>query len=179
MERIKYQGKIVEIVETEVFLGKTTKTFELARRSPGVRIIIPKGDDILLSKEFRHEVGGYDFRLPGGKVYDSLTEYTAALSGGVDIVEAAKQAAIKEASEEAGIEVKDLSHFHTSVCGATIIWDLHYFVVNEFTKGTQHLEDGEDISMEAVDRERVRSMCLDSSISEERSALVLLRYLNS
>ncbi len=178
MEHITHKGKIIEVVQKEVEQGGKTKTFEFARRSPGTRLIIPVGEQILLSKEFRHEVGGYDYRLPGGKVYDSLDEYNAALEGGVDINEAAKAAAIKEAKEEVGVEVKDISFVHKSVCGATVVWDLFYFVVNSFDKIEQHLEDGEDISIEMVDRERAKAMCLSGEISEERSALILLRYLN-
>jgi 8-oxo-dGTP pyrophosphatase MutT (NUDIX family) len=49
--------------------------FEIARRSPGVRLIICDKDKILLSKEFRKELKGYDYRLPGGKVFDTLKEY--------------------------------------------------------------------------------------------------------
>lgn len=176
-ERIAYQGRIVEVVEKEVDLGKTKKVFELARRSPGVRLIIRKGNQILLSKEFRHEIAGYDYRLPGGKVYDTLSEYNDALANGVSIERAAEAAARKEAREEVGIEPKNLSYFHTSVCGATIVWDLFYFVVTEFAETEQALEDGEDISAEYVDIEDVRTMCLDGSMSEERSALVLLRYV--
>jgi len=56
-----------------------TWTLEFARRSPGTRLIIEKGDKIILSREFRHELGSYDYRLPGGKVYDSLDEYNKAL----------------------------------------------------------------------------------------------------
>lgn len=179
MERITYQGKIVEVVEEDVLQNGKTRTFEYARRSPGTRLIIPKGNQILITKEFRREHNAYDYRLPGGKVFDTLEEYNAALSSGVDSTEAAKQAAIKEAHEEVGIEVDELSFFHKSVCGATIVWDLYYFVVDRFTESTQHLEDGEDISFEFLDRETVRTMCLDGSISEERSALVLLRYLES
>jgi ADP-ribose pyrophosphatase YjhB (NUDIX family) len=180
MENIRYQGRIIEVIDKEVDLGTTKKVFELARRSPGARLIIPKGDAILITKEFRHETEGYDYRLPGGKVYDSLAEYNAALASGTDIAEAAQHAAVKEAHEEVGMEVKNLSFFHKSVCGATIVWDLFYFVVHEFTEtGKQHLEHGEDISFEFVDRETARQMCLDGRISEERSALTLLRYLNS
>lgn len=131
----------------------------------------------MLTKEFRSEINGYDYRLPGGKIYDSLDEYNNALSSSIDINESAKTAAIKEAKEEAGIEVKELSFFHKSVCGATIVWDLFYFVVNEFSESSQNLEDGEDITFEFIDKDAVKKMCLDGSISEERSALVMLRYL--
>lgn len=177
METITHKGKIIEVVQNEVELNGKKKIFEFARRSPGTRLIIPKGDTVLLTKEFRSELNGYDYRLPGGKVYDTLDEYNRALSFEVDIKEAAKMAAAKEAKEEVGIDAKELSLFHISICGATVVWDLFYFVVNKFTEGEQDLEDGEDITFEFVDREKVKEMCFDGSISEERSALVLLKYL--
>lgn len=51
MERSKYKGKIVEVVEFDVEQAGKQMVFECARRSPGVRLIIPKGDKILLTKE--------------------------------------------------------------------------------------------------------------------------------
>ncbi|MEK9160944.1 MAG: NUDIX domain-containing protein [Patescibacteria group bacterium] len=179
MDRIKYKGKILEIVEFDVTQGGKSLVFECARRSPGVRLIIPKGDTILLSREERHEVGGYDYRLPGGKVFDTLEEYSAALESGKDIQAEAAEAAKREAREEVGIHVTDLSFFHKSVCGTTVVWDLFYFVANSFADTTQELGEGEDIRVEAFDRETVKKMCLDGSIQEERSALLLLRYLSS
>jgi ADP-ribose pyrophosphatase len=178
MEKITHQGKIIEVVQKEVEHNGSAQVFEFARRSPGTRLIIPKGDQIILTKEFRHEIGGYDYRLPGGKVFDSLEEYNNALESNLDINESAKKAAIKEAREEAGIEVKDISFFHKSFLGATMVWDLFYFIVNNFKEVPQQLEDGEDITIEFVDRAKVKEMCLNGTISEERSALVLLRYLN-
>lgn len=178
MERITHKGNILEVVQKDIDVGGKTKTFEYARRSPGVRLIVPKDSKILLTKEFRHELNAYDYRLPGGKVFDSLDEYNKALSEGVDITVNAKAAAIKEAGEEAGIEATDLSLFHTSICGATVIWDLYYFVVNIFTQTNQNLEEGENIITELFTSEEVKRMCLDGRISEERSALVLLRFLS-
>ena len=178
MEKITYQGKIIEIVQKGVEQNGKTKTFEFARRSPGTRLIIHQDNKIILTKEFRQELGAYDYRLPGGKVYDSLDEYNKALESGVDINVVAKVAAIKEAHEEVGIEVKDISYLHKSVCGATVAWDLLYFLVKDFIETEQHLEDGEDITVESFDIEEVKKMCLDGGISEERSALVLLRYFS-
>lgn len=177
METITHQGKIIEVVQREVDLNGKKKVFEFARRSPGTRLIILKDNTILLTKEFRTELGAYDYRLPGGKVFDTLEEYNTALNSKVDINESAKQGAIKEAKEEAGIEVKNTTLYHKSVCGATVVWDLFYFVVNEFTEGIQNLEDGEDITFEFVHKEKIKEMCLSGEISEERSALVLLRYI--
>lgn len=179
MEKITYQGRIIEVVENVVEQDGKERVFEYARRSPGVRLIIPKGDRILVTKEYRHELKGYDYRLPGGKVFDTLAEYNLALTDREDLAELAKAAAIKEAREEAGIEVEEASLFHRSICGATVIWDLYYFVVERFTETEQHLEEGEDIEVLLVEKEKLKKMCLDGSVSEERSALTLLRYIES
>lgn len=178
MEKITYQGKIIEVVEKTVQVNDKQKVFEFARRSPGTRLIIPDGDKVLLSKEFRHELQRFDYRLPGGKVFDTLEEYNTFLASEKDILQVAQQAAIKEAAEEVGIEVTGASFFHKSVCGATVVWDLFYFVVNNFKRTSQNLEEGENISTELVNKEQARTMCLDGSMSDERSALILLRYLS-
>lgn len=172
---ITYQGRIVEVVEFSSPDGK--RVFEKARRAPGTRLIIPVGaDEILLTKEFRQEANGYDFRLPGGKVFDSLDEYNTFLKSGADIAEPAMKKAKEEAQQETGIIVTKISPFHVSVLGATMEWDLHYFVVEAYTEGRQDLEQGEDIEVVKVSRDEAKKMCLDGRIGEERSALVLLRY---
>lgn len=178
-ENITYQGKIVEVVEydVEVAPGKV-KTFEKARRAPGTRLIIPTESGILLTKEYRHELGDYDYRLPGGKVFDSLSEYNDFLSSGQDIRIPATAKAKAEAREEAGVITDDIKHIHTSVCGATVEWDLHYFVVGQYERAEQELEDGEDAEVIEVSEYDAQAMCMDGRVSEERSALVLLRYLN-
>jgi ADP-ribose pyrophosphatase len=176
-ERITYQGKIIEVVERDVVIHEKTKIFELARRSPGVRLIIIKDDTVYLSKEYRHEVGGYDFRLPGGKVFDTLEEYNRAIKENKDMLAAATQAAIKEAHEEMGLAIRNPILIHKSVCGTTVEWDLYYFLVTDFEHVSQNLEDGEIIELAPVNIDEARAMCLDGHVDEERSALTLLRYL--
>ncbi len=179
MERILYKGKIIEVVQKEIEQGEKTRTFEFARRSPGTRLIIVDGNNVLLTKEFRHETEGYDFRLPGGKVFDTLDEYNRAIELKTDMTEAAKNAAIKEAREETGTVVEEIDFLYKSICGATVVWDLFYFVVKKSTKTEQKLEDGEDISIEIVDFEKAKEMCLNGMISEDRSAHVLFKFLEN
>ena len=179
MEKITHRGNIIEVVQTEVAVGGRMKTFEFARRAPGTRIIVKKDEAVLLTKEFRRERNAYDHRLPGGKVYDSLEEYNAALASGIDILAAAESAAAREAREEAGIVPKKLAFLHKSVCGATVVWDLFYFLVTDFETARQQPEEGEDISFAFYPPDEVRRMCLDGTIGEERSALVLLRLLDA
>ncbi len=78
-EKVVYKGRILEIVEQPMRLGDKKMTFEMARRAPGVRLIIAdtSRQKILLTKEYRYEFEDYDYRLPGGKVVDTLEEFNS------------------------------------------------------------------------------------------------------
>ncbi len=128
-EQIVYQGKIHEIVQQKMKTGEKEQVFEIARRSPGTRLIIVTPEKkLILTKEYRRESDSVDWRLPGGKVFDRLQEYNEFLKSGEDIVPLALEAAKKGVREEVEIEVKNISYFATSHCGATITWDLFYFL---------------------------------------------------
>ena len=76
-ESILVAGKILELVQFEVDIAGKKKIFETARRAPGVRLIFERDGKILLSREYRRETASYDYRLPGGKVFDTLAEFKA------------------------------------------------------------------------------------------------------
>ena len=178
-EEIFAKGRLFELVHLKQDDGRI---FEVARRAPGVRLIIHNKDlgKILLTKEFRHELGEWDYRLPGGKVFDSLEEYEAHRSSGDDIVEAAKKQAINEAQQEAGIEIASLDLYKKSVLGATVEWDLYVFETTNWQASVlgQELEVGEKIEADNwVTYDEARQMVLNGSMQEERIALVLLQWL--
>ncbi len=180
-EKIVYEGKIFEVVKQPMKADEKIIEFETARRSPGVRLIITKENKILLTKEFRTELNDYDYRLPGGKVFDQLTEYRAALQQNKPLLEHAQKAAIKECLEETGLVVQNIKHFHTSHAGATVVWDLFYFVIDDFVenKTGQVLEHGEVIYPEWKTIAEVKALCLVNKISEDRSVGVLFKFLET
>ncbi len=180
METSKYKGESFEVFNKTVERdGETKFKAEMVRRSPGTRLIIVKDDKILLTKEYRFEIGEYDFRLPGGKVYESYEEYENALKSVANIDDDAKKAAIKEAEEEAGIKTDNAKFLHKSICGMMVQWDLYYFLVTNFTESIQQLEVDGDIEINWVNKDKAREMCLNGEMKEERSSLVLLRYLDN
>lgn len=179
-EQIVFQGKIVEVVKQPMKIGSKTVEFEFARRSPGTRLIIVNNKEkkILVTKEFRSEHNDYDYRLPGGKVFDSLEEYNEFLSSGKDILIPATKQAKVEAKEEAGLEVKNIKHYYTSVNGATVTWDLYYFVIDDWEEKGQELGEGEDIEVMWINFEQAQKFAFSGSMSEDRSVAILLRWLN-
>lgn len=180
-ERITYQGKMIEVVEQDMQIGGKVKTFERARRAPGTRLIIVNPDGSLkLSREHRTELDDYDYRLPGGKVFDSLAEYSQALEQNIDMCAKAFMAASKEAREEVGISVNDISLLGISKNGATVEWDLYYFLVTDYTEaGEQELETGEVIEIVDMPLSEVRELCLSGAMQEDRSVARLLQYIGS
>ena len=78
MEKSVFNNGFLEFLETEeehtINNQKKIIKRKMVRRPPGVRaLILNKNDNqkILLSKEFRYELDKWDYRLPGGKVFDT------------------------------------------------------------------------------------------------------------
>lgn len=171
-----YQGDLVG-VEKHV-----TKGYERAVRPPGVRLILNNADgQILLTKEFRHEQGGVDYRLPGGKVVDDLASYLAIRSDDQKLRLAVLKAAELEAKQEAGIDqIGDLKIFQKSVAGASVEWDLYYLTGEVLATSHQELDGDEKdhgIEIGYYSKEAVTEFLKTGAISEDRSAGVLTRFL--
>jgi len=180
-ESIYASGKLFELVHVTQPDGRV---FEIARRAPGVRVIIVDrgARKVLLTKEFRQELNAHDYRLPGGKVFDSLMEYEAFRESARDIADAAAEKAKAEAAEEAGMAIEGVKLFKKSTLGATVEWDLYVF---EATSWRQHedgqtLEDGEQVDdVSWYDFGAVEQMILNGEMQEERIALILLQWLHA
>ncbi|HET9412147.1 MAG TPA: NUDIX domain-containing protein [Candidatus Saccharimonadales bacterium] len=169
-----FSGKIGEVIHEQQPDGRT---FERFRRPPGTRLVIVSPDNkILITKEHRQETGNVDLRLPGGKVRDSLAEYHALLQSGQSMLDAAKEAAAKEAAEETGHIVKDLRFLTCATAGATVEWDLYYFLVRDYSEHPdgQQLEHGEDITITWLTPAQLRQAIADGHMQEWRSVGVLL-----
>ncbi len=179
---IAYRGKMFEVVTWE---GKPGVIFETAVRAPGVRLLIETEKDgmkaLLMTRELRREAGGYDFRVPGGKVFDSVDELDAHRNSGDDISPIAENAARKEGKEEAGVSGGEYTALEVSKAGASVEWDLHYFKVVNADIGEQELEEHEQGDIETVifSAEEIFEKLSKREIKEGRSADMLWSWLQN
>lgn len=175
-EKIVFQWKIIEVVQQTVQIGDKELLREIARRSPGVRLIICDGDKILITKEFRKEVNTEDYRLPGGKVFDTLKEYNEHSH---DIEKYALLWVKRECEQETWLIPHDISLYYVSKVWATMERDLYYYVIKQFThhKKWQQLEIWENIIVEWKTKEEIFALIKKWAMHEDRSVWVLLRYL--
>jgi hypothetical protein len=179
-----------EYIEFELFRIIITtegeKKFETVERPPGVRMLIIKGDKILITEEYRRELQFWDFRLPGGKVFDTFKAYRDEYLDKTESeqFEKVKEAVIFETKQETGLVVgtDELQFLEKSVAGSSVIWDLFYFEINEFEGSidNQELEAGEMIKRPIWRTfNEVKEMCRVKQINEGRSVAILYRYFDN
>jgi 8-oxo-dGTP pyrophosphatase MutT (NUDIX family) len=132
-----------------------------------------------MTREIRREAGGWDYRLPGGKVFDSLDEFNKFREGGIDVAEKAKEAALNEGRQEAGITGGSVEFLELSKAGASVEWDLHYFLVTNAVIGDQDLEEVEkgDIQTVVLTGKEIFEKLVNREIKEGRSADMLWLWL--
>lgn len=181
-----YKGTIVGVQKSPMTItspsGETKDVvFEKAFRAPGVRLIIPSkdGSGLVMTREHRLEHKEYDYRLPGGKVIDSLDDFIAFKESGDDILVLGRKKAIEEALQEAGVIIKNLNHYVTARAGGTIEWDLQYWVATdwEYSTSGQELEHGEDIKPVEVPFNELLDKIKRGEMKEYQSIGVLARWM--
>ena len=158
------------------------KGYERAIRPPGTRMILRNSEGkILITKEHRNEIGGVDYRVPGGKVFNYLEEYLQVRGNDEALNKAAKTAGEREALEEAGVrKIEDLEIIKKSTAGATVEWDLYFMRGKISEMGEQELDGDEKdhgIEIGFYNDAQVLQMIKEGKINEERLVAVLMREL--
>jgi 8-oxo-dGTP pyrophosphatase MutT (NUDIX family) len=137
---------------------------------------------VYLTREYRRELSKWDWRLPGGKLVDTIAEYLPHYLSDADedarwLLDKIQAAAKREAAEEVGAEIKNVRHIGWSTCGATVNWDLHYVSATPEVLGPNRPEVGEQIEVHAVSWLDALRLVDSASFSEERSAVWLRRSI--
>lgn len=185
MEKSLFDNGFFEFIQTEEEFNidgkpKVVKR-NMVRRPPGIRALIVDVENmkILLSREFRYELNGWDYRLPGGKVFDSLEDYKESIKENT-VLEHVEKTVPKEVMEEIGLIVKNPKLLKISHDGAGVIWDLYYYEITNYKVS----EDGPKLEEDEViegfvwkDYDEIIDLCIQSEIHEERTVGVLLPYV--
>lgn len=179
------EGRIGSIMHIPVLVdegaGYVEKNFEKFVRPPGTRIIAVKDGKMYLQHEARIEKNNVpDWRLPGGKVFDTFKEFAPYIGKEVPL-ETILEAGQKELREEASFTTKNIRFFLKQDCGATVEWDLYYLVAEDLENHTSNTgrSEGEDIRNGGwFSFAEVLKKCKTGEISEGRSVAALLRFIS-
>jgi len=185
MEKSLFDNGFFEFIQTEdtfeINGKKKVVTRNMVRRPPGIRALIIDYENkkILLSREFRYELNGWDYRLPGGKVFDSLEDYKESINEDT-VLKHVEMTVPKEVMEEVGLIVKNPKLLKISHDGAGVVWDLYYYEITDYELS----EDGPKLEEDEViegfvwkDFDEIVNLCIQKEIHEERTVGVLLSYI--
>lgn len=157
-----FHGRNFIVREEQVELPNgQVETHEHVWRTDGTRIIALDAEGrVLLTHEFRHELGDWDWRIPGGKI---------------DAGEKPEEAAAREFREEAGYAAEDLQFLWVTTPDSTVRYQRYFFLARDLTEVGAQRESGESLTVHWVSLEDACERALAGDVREEISALSLLR----
>ncbi len=185
MEKSIFNNGFFEFIESEkeYIIDENKKIIKrnIVRRPPGIRALIvnKKDNKILLSKEYRYELENWDYRLPGGKVFENLEDYKQALKED-KVLKQVEKTVPKEVEEEVGLIVKNPHLLKISKAGAGVEWDLYYYEITEYEVDSTGPKLEEDEVIEGYvwkSFDEIIDMCINKKIQEERTTAILLTYI--
>ncbi len=159
----KYKGKVFDITLDNVELSNGYKTIrEVVHHNGGVVIAAEKDGKILMVKQYRYPTKEVLYELPAGKLDKQ----------GETVDEAAK----RELEEETGHIAKNwesLGYIWTSpgFCNEK----LYLFKASDLTFKGQHLDEGELLKYEEIDKNEVFDMIKTGKINDSKTICALMR----
>jgi ADP-ribose pyrophosphatase len=158
---VVFKGKWFTVEQDRVQMpGGKEYVAEWVTRTDGVRVLARRGNEILITDEYREELGRRDYRLPGGKVENGDSPLGAAMA---------------ELREETGFRAADWTGLGSTQAFAMVRYRLHYFEARRLEFDPVEHDEGEDIHCNWFTVEEAVQMALQGMIGEDLSALQLLR----
>jgi ADP-ribose pyrophosphatase len=160
---VVFRGEWFVVEQTAVVMPNGREVLmEWVSRPAGVRVIARRDDGcVLITLEYRHELGRRDYRLPGGKVEGDNTPLEAAQ---------------EELRQETGFEASRWQFLGATQAFTMVRYSLHYFLAEGLTSTAPVADDeGEDIVVRWFTLPTAARMALDGRLGEDLSALQILR----
>ena len=163
---ILFQSKLYRIEKT----WQTGRSGQQLERHvivhPGAVGILPLLDDgrVVLLRQYRVAVDAYLIELPAG-----------TLEPGEEPIVTAQRELIEETGYTAG-KMEPLITFYSSP--GILCERLHLFIATDLTPGESALEDGEDIELFIADWGEIRNLIARGEITDAKTLIGLLHYMN-
>ncbi len=169
MKRVlEHEGAILDVYSDYMELpnGKVEKWDFISHRK-GAAAVVPVTEEgkILLVRQYRNALERVTLEIPAGS-RDSLTEDTGVC-------------AARELEEETGYQ-SDTLEFLISLRTTVAFCDefIDVYLATGLKRGTQHLDEGEDIEVEAYDPEELCEMIYNGTIQDAKTVAGILAYCN-
>lgn len=171
IERVKreliHKGTILDIYEDTVRLpnGKEEKWDFVSHRMGAACVLAVRPDGkILMVRQYRNALDRFTLEVPAGK-RDSLDEDTSIC-------------AARELEEETGYRAGKLEKI-LALKSTVAFCDefIDVYLATELEKiGEQHLDEAEDIDIEAYDLKELMDMCYNGTLQDAKTVAAIMAY---
>lgn len=162
------RGTILDIyIDTMELPNGKVEEWDFISHRKGAAAVVPVREDgkILMVRQYRNALERMTLEIPAGS-RDSVTEDT-------------KVCAARELEEETGYQSEDLS-FLLSLRTTVAFCDefIDVYLARNLRPGTQHLDEGEFIDVEAHDIDELCELIYAGKIQDSKTVASLLAYKN-
>lgn len=165
---LMYQGTILDVYkDTMQIANGKTEEWDLVSHRMGAAAILPVLPDgrLLLVRQYRNTLERETIEIPAG-ARDSRTEDT-------------KACAVRELEEETGYRSENVSYLlslRTTVAFCDEFIDV--YLATDLIPGTQHLDEGESIDVQAYELSELCQMIYEGKIQDSKTVAAIMAYSN-
>ncbi len=163
---LTYLNKVGKEKKYEIVSRKELTNLEdLGAKSSGVSIVVTRGDELLLLKEFRMGINRFVYNLVAGMIEDA---------------ESLEECVRRELYEETGLELVSITNSLPASYAAVAISDVKTQIVFVEAKGIleDHSSDNELIEAQFYTKDQLKNM-LETEDFSSRSQLIAYFFANS
>lgn len=162
---VRAEGSIINLYKDTVEIKGVTSEWDFIHHDGGAAVIaVNEEGKLLLVRQYRNAIDSFSLELPAGKL-DAADEPTL-------------ECAMRELEEETGYyttEMECLTTVHTWIAFSNEKVDI--YLARNLKKSEQHLDEEEDIRVEAWDIEDVKQLIYEGKITDGKTVAGIMTYV--
>ncbi len=158
-----FHGVAIHLFRDEILLPNGNKGVREVVRHPGAVCVLPLTDDgeVIFVNQFRYALNKVTLEVPAGK-----------LEKGED----PQEAALRELSEETGIEAKKIIPMGALYTTPALMDEIIYmYIATELTQGEQHLDEDEFVNAVKIPLSKAVDMVMSGEIRDSKTQTMILK----
>ena len=158
-----FNGVAIPLFRDEILLPNGNKGVREVVRHPGAVCVLPltENGEVIFVNQFRYALNKVTLEVPAGK-----------LEKGEDPTEAA----LRELSEETGIEAKKIIPMGALYTTPALMDEIIYmYIATDLTQGEQHLDEDEFVNALKIPLDKAVEMVMNGEIRDSKTQVMILK----
>lgn len=158
-----FDGVAIHLFRDEILLPNGNKGVREVVRHPGAVCVLPLTDDgqVIFVNQFRYALNKVTLEVPAGK-----------LEKGEDPMEAA----LRELSEETGVEAKTIVPMGALYTTPALMDEIIYmYIATDLSQGEQHLDEDEFVNVIKIPLSKAVEMVMNGEIRDAKTQIMILK----